>query len=230
MRKNGSRLISIQQYRATDLFIFALILLAAELLSFFATKWFPADATFSMMVPIVLTVMVRWGWPSVLYAAAAGAVGCLLSFDSATGYQYLSYILGNAFIAIMLLPLKFFGKDSIRSRWYFSALFAIGGWTSVYLGRSLCWLISVSVAPADGMSIWSGFISFALGDLLSLVMAVVVVLVVRMFDGMFEDQISYLKRVDREKRDRLRFDQFGEGLQEIDEETFKKLYRDNDIY
>ena len=40
MRKNGSRMISIRQYRLTDLFLFAVILVVFELVVHFAYKRF----------------------------------------------------------------------------------------------------------------------------------------------------------------------------------------------
>ena len=232
MRKNGSRLISVKQYRATDLFVFALILAVSELLSFQAGRWFPAVATytFSLLVPIVLTVMMRWGWQGVVYAAACGLFGCLLHVSTATGLQYATYIIGNTFIALMLIPLKFIGKGRIRSRWWASALFAIGGWLCVYLGRATAWAIGYAISPVKGMYAWSGFVQYAVGDLLSLVMGVVVILVLRRLDGMFEDQKSYLLRVDKERRDRMRRDSFGDEPVEIDEESLSILNRGNDLY
>ncbi len=130
----------------------------------------------------------------------------------------------------MLLPTYLIGKDKIRSKWWSSALFALGGWVSVYLGRSVVWAVAYAISPLDGASVWSGFVNFAVGDMLSLIMTVVVVLVLRRLNGMFEDQISYLKRLDKEKRDKMRIDQFGENLGEIDEETFNILNKDNDLF
>ena len=176
MRKNGSRLISVKQYRATDLFIFALILTVSEVLTFQARKWFPGVATFtfSLLVPIVLTVMMRWGWPGVLYAAAAGLVDGLMNIGNATGAQFAIYIIGNAFIGLMLIPLIFIGKDRIRKRWWASALFTVGGWASIYLGRSVIWAIAFAISPVGGAYAWTGFIAYLQSDLLSLAMAVVV--------------------------------------------------------
>ena len=232
MRKNGSRLISIKQYKSTDLFIFALILAVAELLRHFAGRWIPSGAffTFSLTVPIVLTVMIRWGWQSVLYAVGSGLLVSLLNIGSATGTQFAVYIIGNAFIGLMLIPVHFIGKDRIRSRWWASALFAIGGWVCVDLGRSTVWAIAYAVSPVSGASAWTGFADYALTDLLSLVMGVAVILVLRRLDGMFEDQKSYLIRFDKERRDRMRRDEFGDEPVEIDEELLGILNRDNDLY
>lgn len=232
MRKNGSRFISIKQYRATDLFVFALILAVAEILSALAARWFPAQAlyTFSLMVPIVLTVMMRWGWPSVFYASAGGLIVCLLSGGAASGINYACYIIGNAFISLMLVPTYLIGRDKIRAKWWSSALFAIGGWLCIYLGRSVVWAAAFAISPVASRYVWSGFVDFAAGDLLSLAIGIIVVMVLRRLDGMFENQVTYLKRLDKERKEKMRVDQFGENLGEIDEETFKLLNKDNDLF
>ena len=232
MRKNGSRLISVKQYRATDLFVFALILAVAELIAFLAVKWFPYEAiyTFSLTVPIVLTVMMRWGWPGVLYAAASGLLVSLLNLGKATGTLFAVYIIGNAFIALMLIPLRFIGKDKIRSKWWASTLYAIGGWLCVYLGRSVVWAIAYAISPVPNLTAWSGFYQYFAGDLFSLFMSFAVILVLRRFDGMFEDQITYLKRMDKERKERMRRDEFGDEPIEIDDDTLSVLNRDNDLY
>lgn len=232
MRKNGSRLISVKQYRATDLFVFALILAVSEVLSVLARKWFPAAATytFSLLVPIALTVMMRWGWQSVIYASACGLFKCLLAIYSATWVDFLTQIIGNAFIALMLIPAKFIGKDKIRSKWWTSVLFYVGGWLCVYLGRSVVWTICYAISPVENLPAWAGFVNFGVGELFSLVVGFVLVLVLRRIDGMFEDQITFLKRLDKERRDRLRVDQFGDNDGIIDEESFNILKKDNDLF
>jgi hypothetical protein len=230
MRKNGSRLISYKQYRTTDLFLFAAILAVAELTGHFATVWFPSEAlyTFSFIVPISLIIMVRWGWQSIFFALESGLMYCLL--NSGDGRSYLVYLIGNAFIMLMMIPLKLIGASKISSKWYFSALFVVGGWLCVYLGRAVVWTICYAVVPVDGVVIYAGFVNFAMYDLLSLIMAMVIVLALRRFDGMFENQKSYLKRIDKERRDRMRPDEFGLDPVEIDEESLGILNKDTDLY
>lgn len=232
MRKNGSRQISVKQYRFTDLFLFAVILLAAELLAHFAIKWFPDEAiyTFSFMVPIVLLVAVRWGWPSVFYPALSGLVICLFNVGSADGVQWACYLIGNSFIALMLIPRYLIGVERIASKWWATALFALGGWLCVYLGRSVVWAVGVAVSPAEGIGAADGFISFALYDILSPAMAVIILLVMRKLDGMFEDQMSYLERRYGERKEKMRPDEFGDELEEIDEEALEILGKENDLY
>ncbi len=232
MRKNGSRLISVKQYKTTDLFVFAVILGVSELLSYLAGKWFSAAATYtlSLLVPIVLTVLMRWGWQSVLYAALCGLFKCLLFINTATGLHFASYIIGNSFIALMLIPAKFIGKDKIRARWWASALFYIGGWLCVYLGRSSVWAIGYLISPVKNSTAWGGFVTYCMSDLFSLVVGLVVILVLRRIDGMFEDQMTFLKRLDKERKEKLRVDQFGDNDGIIDEESFNILKKDNDLF
>ena len=71
---------------------------------------------------------------------------------------------------------------------------------------------------------------FADCGLLSLVMGVIAILVVRRFDGLFEDQKAYLLRLYKVKQEKRRVDTFGEDLDELDEENLSKLDRDNDLY
>ena len=212
--------------------MFALILAVSEVLSVLARKWFPAAATytFSLLVPIALTVMMRWGWQGVIYASACGLFKCLLAIYSATWIDFLTQIIGNAFIVLMLIPAKFIGKDKIRSKWWASALFYFGGWLCVYLGRSVVWTICYAISPVENFPAWAGFVNFGMGELFSLVVGFVLVLVLRRIDGMFEDQITFLKRLDKERRDRLRVDQFGDNDGIIDEESFNILKKDNDLF
>lgn len=223
MQKNGYKLLSINQYRGTDLFVFALILAVAEILTWLAAKWFPYQAvfTFSLMLPISLTVMMRWGWPSVFYPIGGGLLVCLLA--SADAVNYACYIIGNACVALMLIPTYLIGRDKIRAKWWSSALYVAGGWLCMYLGRSFVYAISYAISPIDGGTAWSGFAGFAMGELLSLVMGVIVVMVLRRLDGMFEDQKSYLKRLDAERAEMRRRDEYGDEPMDIDEDTMSIL-------
>lgn len=229
MRKNGSRLISVKQYKTTDLVIFAVILIVAEVLSYFATVWFPSSVFFvlSLTVPVSALVVVRWGWWGIFYPVIGGVTSCLLR---GTGFNYYAvYCIGGMAIALLLLPTKLIGADKIRSKWYFTAIFAVGAWLSVYLGRSLVWMVAYAISPVVGSNIYAGFVGFGL-DIISLFATVVVMLIMRRLDGMFEDQKSYLKRIDKEKRDKMKYDNYGDEPVEIDEEALSILNRDNDLY
>lgn len=230
MRKNGSKQISIRQYRLTDLFIFLVIMALGELLPHFALVWFPSGATFtlSFVVPITVAVMIRWGWPSVFYAVISGLIYCLL--NQATGRQFAVYLIGNAFIALMLIPRYLIGAKKIASRWWASALFVLGAWLCVYLGRATVSAICFAISPIAGATAADGYIAFALSDLLSPIIGMLIIIVLRRFDGMFEDQNVFLKRLEAEKEEKQRRDTFGEELEDIDEEALEILNRENDLY
>ncbi len=229
MRKNGSRLISVKQYRATDLVIFAAILIVSELLTHYATVWFAHSAFFTLSFSVAITciVLVRWGWWGVFYPFISGVTFCLIRGLGVN--HYFVRCLGDMFIMLTLLPLKFIGADKIRGKWYFTALFAVGAWLCVYIGRSLLWVVCFAIKPVEGAYIYSGFSGFAL-DFMSLFATTLVLLVMRKLDGMFEEQKSFLKRLDKERRDRMRYDSFGDEPVEIDEEALSILNRDNDLY
>ena len=230
MRKEGSRLISYKQYCITDLCIFAGILLLAELTVHFAAVWLPGEAvfTFSFMLPIVLMVMVRWGWQSVFYALGSAVLYCALNKGTLT--SYLVYGIGNCFVMLMLLPLKFIGSDKIVTRWWASLLFIIGGWLCVYLGRSIVWTVCYAVKPVEGAAAYVAFINFATSELLSLAMAAVVILILRRFDGMFENQKSFLKRLGKIREEQMRRDEYGDEPIDMDEDALSILHKDDGLY
>lgn len=220
MRKNGSRLISFKQYKFTDLFLFAVILIAFELILHFAYIAFGENAffTFSPMVAIVLLVMMRWGWISVFYAVGGGALYCLLN---GVGWQsYLTYCLGNAFIMLLLVYIRVLGKEKIRKKLSLTLFYIILGWIAAVLGRSV-------LATCMGASFIAA-LSSQLVELISLTAAIVIILIMRRLDGMFEDQKQYLLRLDAERKDMLRRDEFGDEDIEITEETLSILRKRDD--
>ena len=223
MRKNGSRLISLKQYKFNDLFLFAVILIVFDLVVHFATAWL-ADAAamymFSLTVPIVLLIMVRWGWPAVFYAI--GDAILLTVLNNPTVWQsYLAYILGNSALMLLLIPLHFIGKQKIAGKWYLTALFVVLGWVISNLVCSIVqWICGIDFVVALASNV-----SFSVNGLLSLVLGVVLMLILRRLDGMFEDQIHYLKRLDDERKELARRDEFGDEPIEIDEDAMSILKR-----
>lgn len=225
MRKNGSRLISYKQYCFTDLFLFALILTAFELIVHFAYKAYSGPFIFSPYLAIVLLVIMRWGWQSVFFAVGDGLLYCLLNLKS-PGFEnchFAIYIIGNCAVCALLLMTKFWGRDKIAKKWYFTLVFVIAGWLSVVLGRSV-------VAACFGKN-FLGAILDQLTDLLSLAIAIAIILVMLRLDGMFEYQKSYLLRLDKERKEKMRRDTFGDEPVEIDEESLNVLKKkDDDLY
>lgn len=220
MRKNGSRLISFKQYKLTDLFLFAAILAGFELILHFAMVAFGDNAnfTFSPMVPLVLVMMMRWGWVSVFYAVGDGALYVLLKGGS--WQSLIIYCVGNACIMLLLIYIRFVGKERIRKSAFLSILFVVLGWAVTVLGRS-------AVAAIVGESFVYAIVQ-QLSDLVSMVIGAVIILIMRRLDGMFEDQKHYLRRLDDERKDLARRDEFGDEPVEITKEDISILRRRDD--
>ena len=227
MRKNGSRLISLRQYCLTDLFLFAVILVAFELILHFAYQAFGGGTMFffSPMPAIVMIVMMRWGWPSVFYAVFDGLLYCLLNLKNPNFENsfFAIYIIGNAAIMILLLMTRFMGRKKIAGKWYFSLLFVIVGWLAVVLGRA-------TVAACFSKN-FLGAILNQLMEPMTPAISIIIILIMRRLEGMFEWQRGYLKRLDDERKEKMRRDTYGDEPIEIDEESLKVLKKkDDDLY
>ncbi len=93
-----------------------------------------------------------------------------------------------------LVLFKAMGKDKVRNKVYGTVLFVLAAFCGVLLGR---WLVSlVFGAPADSL------MTFFAADSLSLPYSVIVVLIARRVDGLFEDQKGYLIRTESERKKR----------------------------
>lgn len=228
MRKNSSRIISFGRYRATDLLIFAAIIAGFDVMAYFAfTEWFasnPGNFYFSIAVPVALLVMVRWNWYGMFYAVFDGVLYCALAvFGSGGAYQgqalqyFLTYGIGNAFVGLACLMVRFMGYRRIARTWYFTLLYVLCGWFACVLGRS-------AVSACFGTNFFGALLSF-MGptELLSLAMGAVLMLIMRRLDGMFENQRDYLLRLDEERREKMRRDTFGDEPIEVDEEALRSL-------
>lgn len=216
MRKNGSRLISFKQYRFTDLFLFAVILAVFELILHFAFIAFEGNGaffTFSPMVPIVLLVLMRWNWYAVFYAVGDGLLYCILNGGS--WQSYLIYCIGNAFIMLLLIYNRFVGKERVTQKAVLSLLYVVLGWLATILGRAV-------VAACVGIN-FADALTGQLYELISLLIGILIVMLMRRLDGMFEDQKHYLKRIDAERENMRKRDEFGDEPIDIDEETLSIL-------
>ncbi|MDE7076120.1 MAG: hypothetical protein K2O62_02235, partial [Clostridia bacterium] len=105
--------------------------------------------------------------------------------------SYLCYGVGNASLMLMLLAVKFIGKKRIASKWYFTLLFVLCGWVlqnlTITVMNAICGFSFVSYLASN--------FGFGITGVLSLAMGLVITLVLRRLDGMYEDQIEYLKRL-----------------------------------
>lgn len=224
MRKNGSKLISIKQYRLGDLFVFTLIAAIAELVCYYSRFWFPGAAyyTLNLMLPVITLVMVRWGWPGIILAVAEGALGCAIR---GSGWEsYIIFMVSNAAIAIELLVLKLIGAERLQKRWYWAFLVVLSGWVAVNFTRT-CIYAAFYGDFLVSLATWFGLFE---GGLLALVMGELIILICRRLDGMFENQKRYLLRLKKERDEEQRLREEGEAPVELDEESLSILNRKYD--
>lgn len=182
----------LAKYRATDLFIWTLLLCLFETLIVKAgtTLFASQPYTVSLVPAIVAIVYMRWGGFGAILAFLGGIVLCFTgSLGGSLGFelkQYTVYAVGNLF-SILVLPVMKGRKKRIRDNVFLSAVFASAVALLMQVGRAVVSLILGDVI--------SGAISFITTDVLSGVFAIILVLIARRMDGVFESQVSYLIRL-----------------------------------
>lgn len=183
---------TFKQYRAIDLTILGAVLLVCEFLTATAaTKWFPNELyTLSPTITVVCIVMMRWNGYAAIHALLGGFVYCFAC--GAHDKQIIIYCIGNCFALLALILFKLLGKEKIRSKFYFSLLFALTAFFGAQIGR---WTVGIAFGgPFDSLG------AFVSADIITLLFTVVVVLISRKAEGLFEDQRSYLIRTEEERR------------------------------
>ncbi len=194
--------ISFNQYRFIDLTILAVVTAVFEAITAYAaTKWFPGELyAVSPTIAMACIVMMRWNGFAAINAALGGMSFCLAS--GATEKQILIYVVGNCFALLALLLFKLPGKNKIKDRFYFTLLFVLTAYIGAQIGR---WLVGLACGGAA-----DSIIMFLTTDMLSLLFSVVIVLISRKADGLFEDQKSYLIRMDKAKKKKEAEDYYGQ--------------------
>lgn len=184
--------LSLTQYRAIDLFCFVVLLALTQTLTVFASSaWFPDQLYMvSPVAAVVSIVMMRWGAWAAFPAALGGAVFCLAS-GGTTGH-FLIYSVGNLLSMAALLLFRAFSKRRIRESAYLSLLLGLCVQLLMQLGRA-----AVCIALGGG---WEAGVGFITTDSLSVVFTLVIVWIARRVDGLFEDQLHYLRRIQKEKQ------------------------------
>lgn len=218
--------ISYKQYKFADIFLFLVLTCVFETINVFAVKrWFP-DMFFSVSLTLTvsLIVLVRWNFVSAIFPVVGGALYCLLiqllATDKAIDYStYIIYIVGNAFVILSWFLFKIIPKEKLFSKWYLTLIYPFTGFLLVVLGRTL---IAVCFYPEK----FGEFLgSFVFAESLNAAFAVIAFLILRRFDGMLEDQKSYLKRVAQETEEAKKpKEEAWRGYTELDEEELKNLH------
>ncbi len=194
--------ISFNQYKGIDLAILTVLTVIAEaVVSLAASSWFP-DTLYSLspMVAMICIVMMRWGGWAAIPAAASGVAYCLATGGvvaadgeavGITLQQFMMYTVGNCGALVALVWFKAMGKEAVRKRIEVGILYVITAFAGTMLGR---WAVALLFGAGPG-----AIVPILLADCLSLVFAIVVILIARRIDGLFEDQRSYLIRTEEER-------------------------------
>lgn len=202
--------LTFGQYRAADLTIFAVILCALEgVIGVAANKWFPEQLfTVTLVYALVCLVFMRWGAFGVIHAVLGGLTYALANGGDAK--QYLIYGLGNAFAALTMLYVHFVGKERIRKNVWLTMAHVLLTYLTIAIGRTLTALIF----EGNVIDLFAGF---AGTDALSAVIGLIIVLICRKQNGLYEDQKLYLVRTQEQRMKEIR-------QSEVDEEDIYKQY------
>lgn len=186
------RQLTLQEYRSIDLTLFALILAFSEyVITTAANSWFTGELyTVSVTGAVCAIVMMRWGPWAGIHAAVGGVIFCLASHARAE--QYIIYSVGNlAGLGAMLL-IRRIGSEKLRTDKLLRILFGLCTVLLMQLGRAAAALI---LGNEPGVCV-----GFFTTDALSDLFAMVIVYVAGQLDGIFENQKSYLIRLQNQQK------------------------------
>lgn len=186
------RRISFRQYRTIDLTILLVILALCQFLTHLAVSlWFPEQLyVVTPVAAVTALVMMRWGPWAGIHAALGGLFFAVLS--GGTPQQVLIYAIGNLASLGALLMLKFPGRERVRSDGFLSLTFAL-------LIQLLMWLGRAGMAAVFGYPP-AACLGFITTDILSGLFTLFIIWIVRRIDGLFEDQKTYLLRIQSEQQ------------------------------
>lgn len=182
--------MSIGLYRFIDLTIFSILMAVFEFISVKALSWFSEIYYVSVFFTIVLITMRRWQFWAIIPATVSAIIYCYL--NDGVLINYIVYIGGNAFILFDLFFIKF-RKGKMNDN-YIVVSYIIFGYLLVEIGRSL-------IALCFGSPFFSTLIGFLGVESLSGLLAILIILITKKQDGIFEEQISYLKRIKEEEKE-----------------------------
>lgn len=183
--------MSFKQYRTLDLTIFiGMYALCEYLVVKAATVWFDEPYSISIMLPLLAIVMMRWDKYSVIHAIVYALL--FVFYQKGNLNQYIIYLVGNLGFMLMLIYVNKVGKDKIRSSFFDASLYMVVGFLLMEIFRGIA---SMLIAGSNIGVI----LQFVMTDMLSLVFAILVVIVVRKMEGIFQDQKQYLLELNSQK-------------------------------
>ena len=179
--------MSFRQYRSIDIALFVIMYAVCEFLTVrAATVWFDEPYSISIMLPLLVMVMMRWDWLAVVNAVAYALIFVFL--QKGTIGQYAVYLIGNLGCMLTVLWLLKTGKQKVRDSLFISMEFLLISFLLMEIFRGL----ASAVILGSNIRV---IIQFIFTDMLSLVFSVLLVIIVRRIDGLFEDQKHYLLRI-----------------------------------
>lgn len=188
--RSGTRSLAV--YRLIDLLLFALILAILESLIVRAARIWFADQlyTVSLVASVTAIVMMRWGAVGLLHAILGGLV--FVAAGGGSAEQFLIYTAGNLFAATGLIMMRIVGKEKITKDGVLTAVYAIVVQVFMQGGRAVIAILCGETAR--------NCLGFFTTDTLSIVFTFLILWIARRQDGLLEDQKSWLKRLDEEKK------------------------------
>ncbi len=189
--------LSFGQYRTADITIFTVIATVFEsLVTLAATKWFPDQAySISFVYVFVSLVAMRWGAWMLVPSTTCALAYCIVL--GAVWQMYVVMIVGNAFCVLLLVLHKIIGKQRIRDSAWWTVLYVIVAYLCISLGR---FLVGLPMPDVTMQASLNGI----LYDALPAAFALLVVLICRKQNGLFEDQKHYLIRTQKERDKQIR--------------------------
>lgn len=183
--------ISFEQYRTIDLTILMAVLALLQFLIYLAASvLFPAEPyVVSPVAAVVVLVMMRWGGYSAIHACLGGLMYAALY--GGTWQHFVIYGGGNLLSMVAIFLMNFLGKERIRKDAFLSLLLALCVQLLMQLGRA--GLAMVTGYPA------AACLGFITTDALSGLFTMVIIWIVRRIEGLFEDQKTYLLRIQSEQ-------------------------------
>lgn len=187
--------ITLSEYRSGDITIFTVLMVIAEFLAIKGVAWFSEIYAISLFLPISLIVMKRWKiWAAVPMIASAITV---CAVNKAAFNVYVIHIVGNTLVLLSMIWFKI-AKNNLKEGHYL-ILYALSAYILMCFGKAF-------VGFLFGENFVSLFVGFLGVNSLNAVIAIIVLFIVRKLDGVFEDQIDYLKRVQEEMKDESYFE------------------------
>ena len=187
---------TIQQYRAIDCSLFALMLMVFETVILrAATGWFRAEAwTVSVVPAVTAIVMVRWGPWCAVHAALGGIVTVLAL--KGTGLQFLIYGIGNLAALAVWPLLKKRGWKILHQNVLMNFLFGVLVVLAMQAGRALVSLVTGT--PPEGLLL------YITADSITYIFTLVILWIAARLDGILEEQTHYLERINDPEKEGYR--------------------------